>query len=270
MLSITNACNLRCPICFTYNRADPVYHMPLEEMRDIVDWIVRSSGPVDLINITGGEPTLHPQLLEILRLCRRPEIGRVTMNSNGIRLAEDAALCRGLAELGVYVILSFNTFDGQTSRRLHGRDLVDVKLRAIENLTRAGAKMTLLNVMVRGVNEDAAAGLIELLRTNDNILSLTVQTMTYTGQGGGTFPRARHIPVDEAARIVSAHSGGQIRLDDFVTRPSAHPLCYLICYLLKSGDRFHPLARFAPREQIASLLERLLLDPARRERSLLS
>ena len=125
MISITNACNLRCPICFTYNRTDPVYHMPPEELRGILDWIVRSSGPVDLVNITGGEPTLHPNLLDLLRLCRRPEIGRVTMNSNGLRLAEDPSLCRELAELGVYVILSLNTLDRQTSRRLHGQDLVD-------------------------------------------------------------------------------------------------------------------------------------------------
>ena len=72
--------------------------------------------------------------------------------------------------------------------------------------------MTLLNVMVRGENEDAAGGLWSFFAANDSILSLTVQTMTYTGQGGGTFPRARHIPVDEAARIVAAHSGGRIRL----------------------------------------------------------
>jgi 7,8-dihydro-6-hydroxymethylpterin dimethyltransferase len=267
VISITNACNLRCPICFTYNRAEPVYHMPAEELGAILDWIVQSSGPVDLVNITGGEPTLHPDLLDLLRLCRRPEIGRVTMNSNGLRLAEDAALCRALADLGVYVILSLNTLDPDISRRLHGRDLVDVKLRAIENLSRAGAKITLLNVMVRGENEGAAAKLLELLRDNDNILSLTVQTMTYTGQGGGKFPRGRHVPVDEAARIVAAQSDGQIRFDDFITRPSAHPLCYLTCYLVKTAGRLHPLARLVPRGQIENLLkDSYLLHPGENDR----
>ena len=142
VLSITNACNLRCPICFTYNRDGPgLPHAARGNARGSVDWIVQSSGPVDLVNITGGEPTLHPHLLELLRLCRRPEIGRVTMNSNGLRLAEDASICAGeLAELGVYVILSFNTLDPRTSRRLHGRDLVGDQAPAIENLTRAGVQ----------------------------------------------------------------------------------------------------------------------------------
>ena len=254
VMSITNACNLRCPICFTYNRNDRIFHMAVEEMRRTVDWIVESSGQVDLINITGGEPTLHPQLLELLDVCRRPEIGRITMNSNGIRLAEDVELCRELGKRGVYVILSFNTFDADVSRRLHGVDLTEIKRRAIENLAAAGVRVTLLNVMLRGVNEDAIGGIFDLMRQYDNILSLTVQTMTYTGQGGGEFGRARHIPVDEAAKIVCRESKGILQPGDFNCRPSAHPLCYCIAYMLKTGDEFLPFARFATREQIEPLL----------------
>ncbi|HUS58723.1 MAG TPA: radical SAM protein [Planctomycetota bacterium] len=254
VFSVTNACNLDCPICFTYNRKDKLYHMPVDEMRRIVEQVVAMAGPIDLINITGGEPTLHPQIIELLECCRRPEIGRITMNSNGILLAEDRDLCERLAELGVCVILSFNTFDPKVSELLHGRNVIDAKLRAIENLTRVGVRMTLLNVMVRGVNEDAVGGILDLMRGNDSILSLTVQTMTYTGQGGGRFARASHIPVDDAARIVCEHSRGQLQFADFMPRPSAHPLCYSICYMLKSGDELVPFARVAPREKLAMLM----------------
>lgn len=250
VVSITNACNLNCPICFTYNRKDRLYFMPVEEMQRTVDWIVESSESVDLINITGGEPTLHPDIIKILECCNRPEIGRVTMNSNGLRLAEDGDLCSRLAEMGVYVILSCSTFDSATSERLHGRDVVALKQKAIENLTAAGVKMTLLNVMVRGENEEAVGDILDLMRKNDQILSLTVQTMTYTGQGGGRFNGRRHIPVDEAARIVSAHSRGAIDFADFTARPSAHPLCYLTCYMLKSSDSFVPFTRFASKAAI--------------------
>jgi uncharacterized radical SAM superfamily Fe-S cluster-containing enzyme len=259
VLSITNVCDLQCPICFTYNRDDRPYHMPVDQLRRTVDWIIESSGPVDLINITGGEPTLHPDLLDVLDACRRPEIGRVTMNSNGIRLAEDLDLCRRLAEMDVAVILSLNTFDSETCRRMHGRDLVATKLKAIENLGRAGVRVTLLNVLARGLNEQDLAGVVRLLRDHDNVLSLTVQTMTYTGQGGGRFPRAQHIPVDEAARLVCAHSDGLLAPDDFVTRPSAHPLCYLICYMLKTGDQLLPFTRIASKERVSQLLEKSYL-----------
>jgi len=253
VVSVTNACDLDCPICFTYNRKDRIYFMSPEEMRGTVDWIVESSGCVDVLDITGGEPTLHPRILDILQCCRRPEIGRVTMNSNGLRLAEDPELCKRLADMGIYVVLSFNTFDAAVSERLHGRDVSAAKLRAIENLTRAGVRMTILNVLIRGENEEALSGILDLMRGNDNILSLTVQTMTYTGQGGGRFRERRHVPVDEAARMVCAHSRGQLEFSDFLPRASAHPLCYLTCYMMKQGDRFLPFARFAPRERIAAL-----------------
>lgn len=243
VLSITNACNLRCPICFTYNRDDRIWNISVEEMRQTVDWIVAASGRVDLINITGGEPTLHPDLDAILRTCHRPEIGRITMNSNGIRLAEDIDLCRRLADLNVYVILSLNTLDAEVSQRLHGRDLVGVKRQAIENLARAGVRMTLLNVLIRDVNEDSLADLVNLMREYDHILSLTVQTMTYTGQGGGQFAKAKHIPVDESAEILCRQTDGWIAPSDFTDRPAAHPLCYRIAYLLKSGDRLLPFTQ---------------------------
>ena len=255
VISVTNACNLGCPICFTYNRPDRIYHMSVEEMERTVDWIIESSERVDLINITGGEPTLHPRILDLLRCCNRPEIGRITMNSNGLRLAEDPNLCEQMAELGVYIVLSFNTFDPETALRLHGRDVVEAKLRAIENLTRAGVKMTLLHVMMRDTNEDAIAGILRLMRANDQILSLTVQTMTYTGQGGGRWLPRQPIPVDEAARIVCQQSGGAFVFSDFLPRPSSHPLCYLTCYALKSGKTFLPFARFAASEKILSLME---------------
>jgi uncharacterized radical SAM superfamily Fe-S cluster-containing enzyme len=240
--------------------------MAIEAMQRTVDRLVESSGPLDLINITGGEPTLHPQIIDILRVCVRPEIGRVTMNSNGIALAEDKRLCEQLAELGIYVVLSFNTLDGEVSRQLHGRDLVGVKLRAIDNLASAGVKMTLLNVMVHDVNENAIAGILDLMRQYDNILSLTIQTMTYTGQGGNTFARTQHIPVDRAASVVCGQSDGMLKLDDFVTNPSAHPLCYLICYMLRNGDEFLPFARFAPSERIQQLIrDSYLIRPGQEE-----
>lgn len=253
VISVTNACNLDCPICFTYNRKDKIYYKSPEEMKELVDWIVESSGIVDLINITGGEPTLHPQIFELIELCRRPEIGRVTLNSNGIKLAEDQDFCNKLGELGVYVILSFNTFDSDVSKKLHGRDLVGIKLKAIENLTKAGVRMTLLNVMIRNTNENAISGIFDLMRKNDNILSLTVQTMTYTGQGGGEFGDRHHLPVDEAARIVCEQSNGELCFEDFVTPPSAHPLCYLTSYMMKSKDKFLPFRRFAGEDDISKM-----------------
>ena len=223
VVSVTNACDLDCPICFTYNRKDRIYFMSPEEMRGTVDWIVESSGCVDVLDITGGEPTLHPRILDILECCRRPEIGRVTMNSNGLRLAEDPELCKRLADMGIYVVLSFNTFDAAVSEHLHGRDVSAAKLRAIENLTRAGARMTILNVLIRGENEEALSGILDLMRGNDNILSLTIQTMTYTGQGGGRFRTASSSGSMPGSTNASRRCSTTCGADPRPPRPTAPP-----------------------------------------------
>ena len=90
-------------------------------------------------------------------------------------------------------------------------------------LTRIGRVVQGEGVLVRDENEDVPTKLLELMRSNDHILSLTVQTMTYTGQGGGLFEKAKHVPVDDAARMLCKTLDGEITPDDFVSRPSCHP-----------------------------------------------
>ena len=263
VFSITNACDLRCPICFTYNREDRLYHMSPDEFSRHVDFVVQATGGVDLINITGGEPTLHPRLPELLALARRPEIGRVTVNSNGLTLARDADLAKRLADLGVYVILSLNTLDPDQSVRLHGADITAAKLQALENLERAGVPTTLLMVLCGGVNEDQLPAVLDLALGRDVVRSLTVQTMTYTGQGGGAFEPRQHVPVDGVQRRIEEASGGRIQQRDFLPLPTAHPLCYGVTYLLLDGDgQAHPFPRLLGREVTAQhLAAGYLLQP---------
>jgi uncharacterized radical SAM superfamily Fe-S cluster-containing enzyme len=191
----------------------------------------------------------------MLKVCKRPEIGRITLNTNGITLAQDPELCERLSEMGVYIVLSYNSTDPETTITLHGQDITEQKRQALDTMTRAGLKITLLHVMVQGVNQAALAPILDLMKNNDNILSLTIQTMTYTGQGGGHFQRTGHIPVDLAARLLCEQSQGTLGFDDFVTRPSAHPQCYLICYLLKNGTQMIPFTRMATKETIQQLFQ---------------
>ncbi|HEY3355882.1 MAG TPA: radical SAM protein [Polyangia bacterium] len=236
VFSITNACDLRCPICFTYNRPDQRWFMSAADFTRHLDYVLAATGGVDLVNLTGGEPTTHPDLLALLALARRPGIGRVTVNSNGLRLAREPDLCRALADLGVYVILSLDTLDPATSVRMHGRDITTEKRRALDNLARAGVSTTLLMVLAADVNEGELGAVVDLAMTTDTVRSLTIQTMTYTGQGGGAFTPRRHIPVEGVERRLEEATAGRLARAAFVPLPTAHPLCYGVAYLLVDGD----------------------------------
>ena len=115
VFSITNACNMSCPICFTYNRNDKRYDMSPAEMKATMAFLFENRETYDLINITGGEPTLHPRLIELLEIACDDRIGRITVNSNGLRLAREDSLVRALSDLGVYIILSFDTLSSATA-----------------------------------------------------------------------------------------------------------------------------------------------------------
>ena len=253
VLPITNACNLRCPICFGYNRADP-YFMPPEEFAKRLDFLLDATGGVDLINITGGEPTLHPELLQILHLAKRPGIGRITLNTNGILLGRRPELAKALAELGVYVVLSLDSLRPERSVVLHGADIVEEKRRALAAVEAHGIPTTLLHVLVAGVNEDELPTWLDLLATKSFVRSLTIQTMTYTGQGGASFGPRRPIPVDEVERMIESASAGRIALADFMPLPTAHPLCYGVSYLFCDEQQtLHPMTRLLDKAEIAGM-----------------
>jgi len=262
VFSVTNACNIDCPICFTYNRADRKYFMSRAELHKLLDNLIARTGPLDLINITGGEPTLHPDILGLLQECKRPELGRITMNSNGLRLASDLELCQALAELGVYVVLSFDTFAPDKAQKIHGRDVTAQKLQALENLQRCGVGTTLLNVMIRGLNDDEIGGVIALAKSHSVVRSVMVQTMTFTGNGGANFHPRATMPLDGAATSIRQATNGEMQERDFFPHASAHPLCYSVAYYLRDGERYRSLTDFFRVPELRALLgQSYLLQP---------
>ncbi|MDD5307425.1 MAG: radical SAM protein [Deltaproteobacteria bacterium] len=263
VIPITNACDLACPICFGYTRPDDNFHMSPEEFGRQLDFLVGATGGVDLINVTGGEPTLHPRLTDLLVLAKRPEIGRITVNTNGLTLARDEDMVRRLADLGVYVILSYDTVRPEASIRIRGRDITAEKRRALENLARFDVQTTLLMVLAGKVNEQDVGPLLDLTIETPNVRSLTIQNMTYTGQRGSSFSPREPLPVDSVERLIEEASRGRILRSDFVPLPTAHPLCYGVVYLMVGAEgRVRSFSRILGRETLARhLADGYLLHP---------
>src|SRR5581483_4698726 len=134
IIEITNYCNLECPICIVQNRHN--YHMNRNEFAAVIDGLIEKEGFLDTVNLSGGEPTMHPEFLDFLDIARRPiEISRVSISTNGLRIASDFDFCRELARRGVYVNLQLDALSNPALRVLRGNgDHEAVKLRALENL----------------------------------------------------------------------------------------------------------------------------------------
>ncbi|MCB9497122.1 MAG: radical SAM protein [Fibrobacteria bacterium] len=260
VFSITNDCNMDCPICFTYNRPDRKYYKPIEDVLTIVDKVLERTEGLQLVNMTGGEPTLHPLLPEIVQAVRDRGIPRVTVNTNGLRLASDPEFARRIKESGAHLVLSLDTFDPERSRRIHGADVVAAKRKALEVMERLDIPTTILCVAIQGVNDDEVGPLVSEYLPKEFVRSITIQNMTWTGANGSRFEPRRHITIDEVEDLVAAREG--FDREDFFPLAGYHPLCYSVAYYLVHEGKVRSLTRFlAPAQLEALTRSRYFLEP---------
>ncbi|MBK7536180.1 MAG: radical SAM protein [Myxococcales bacterium] len=266
IVPITSACNLDCPICYTHNRNDGAYHMSEAELLAVIGHIAAQDPERRIINLTGGEPTQHPQFERLVELCVEHGIHRITISTHGLRFLKDEALLARLAALDARVVLSFDSFRPETNAAMLGGRLLEGKLRVLDLLEKYNVSTTLLPVLAKGVNSDELGALVRLALERPFIRSLELHTMTFTGQSGAQFDKAARYTPSEVLRDLEAQTDGLLRASDFVPSPAAHPLCYQVTYLLKTQEReWTPFPRFmAPAELRAMLAGGLYLEPSAR------
>jgi 7,8-dihydro-6-hydroxymethylpterin dimethyltransferase len=255
IIEVTDHCNLECPVCIVDNQYSQ--HMQPEAFGRIIDTLVRNEGQCESVALSGGEPTSHPDILRLIDIASRPEIGRVVLITNGLRLGRDRDFAAALARRGVYVGLQLDGFSADTHQKLRGRDLCAEKDAALAVLAELQIPTQLIFVAARGVNEHQIGRVVDLLLAHDHILSLNFQPVAFTGQGGGRFP---HDPLDRLTipgviRAVEAQTGGRLRVSDFSPLPCSHPQCVSLSYLLRLPDGSHlPFARFVDFARHGTLL----------------
>src|SRR4051812_47691920 len=145
LIEITSNCNLRCPMCFAESGPGGT-NIDFATFTRMVDRYVHLEGVADVLQLSGGEPTLHPDLVRMVRYAYEQPIQVVMINTNGIRLAHDGQLVSELATMRdrLEVYLQFDGLDDQTHQSLRGERLLDVKLAALDQLARHDIRCTLV------------------------------------------------------------------------------------------------------------------------------
>ncbi|HEY0479949.1 MAG TPA: radical SAM protein [Kofleriaceae bacterium] len=263
IVPITSACNLDCPICYTHNKNAGAYHMSEAELAAILGHLRATDPERRIINLTGGEPTQHPAFERIVEACAEEGIHRITISTHGLRFLKDERLLERLARLGARIVLSFDSFEPATNQHMLGGQFLDGKLRVLELLEKHGVDTTLLPVVARGVNDHELGAFIRLALAKDFIRSVELHTMTFTGGNGTSFDRRGRYTTYEVLRDLETQTGGTLRVSDFVPSPAAHPLCYLVTYVLRLDDgRWLPFPRFMTPTDLRELLAgSLYLEP---------
>jgi 7,8-dihydro-6-hydroxymethylpterin dimethyltransferase len=241
-------------VCFADSSTAKTYHRPLAEIERMMDALVASEGEPDLLQLSGGEPTIHPEILEIITAAKRRPIRHVMLNTNGIRIAQEPEFVKQLAAFkpGFEVYLQFDSLRAEAHRTLRGADLTRIRRQALEALERESISTTLVVVVKRGVNDDELGDIINYALQWKCVRGITFQPIQDAGRNENFEPdRDRFVLSDIRRKIIAA--GTAFGEGDIIPLP-CNPESIAIGYALRNGENIAPITSFFPREMLVEAL----------------
>lgn len=250
LLEVNDVCNLTCPVCFAESSPKRTNNLDMATIERMLDALVASEGEPDLVQISGGEPTLHPRILDIIALARSKPIRHVMLNTNGIRIAEEPGFAEALAAFkpGFEIYLQFDSLKPSALKDLRGADLTRIRLKALETLERLGLSTTLVVVVKRGVNDDEIADIVNYARQWSCVRGVTFQPVEDAGRNLG-FDRNAHRVVLSDIRRALVSGGTPFTPADVIPLP-CNPESIAIGYALRHGSTLIPVTAAMPREEL--------------------
>jgi 7,8-dihydro-6-hydroxymethylpterin dimethyltransferase len=270
LLEVTSSCNLKCPMCYASSGPGGT-HLSFEESIRSIDRLVQVEGRAEVLQLSGGEPTIHPDFLRILDYAVAQPIDIVMINTNGIRFAHDEAMLDAIAAHGprVEVYLQFDGFDDNGSQALRGERLVSTKLKAIDALGRRQIKTSLVCTLQPGVNDLEIGAIIKFGIERPWITGISFQPATYSGRHVLPEELEHRITFPDVIRAIAEQTDGIFREDDFMPLPCAHPNCHSLTYAFRSEGQVTPLMRFIDARKHLDILANGILFNRNRARQLI-
>ena len=269
IIDVTNRCNLRCPVCFANAAASGVVYEPTrEEIRGMLENLRRNDPvPAVALQFSGGEPTVRKDLPDLVRMAKELGFRHVEVNTNGVVFSQDLDFVKSLAEAGLSTV--YLQFDGLTSdvyKFTRGKDLLDVKMKALENCRKAGLDSIVLVVtLVKGVNDHQIGDIIKFAVQNfDIVRCINVQPVSICGRIPQEEREKMRITIPDFMKLCEEKTEGKIKVSDFYPVPTVvpvseavgalqhkryvefttHPHCGMATYFFVENGEIIPITRY--------------------------
>lgn len=241
LIEINDHCNLQCPICYAESGPHRPLHRSLEQVGSMIDAVVRNEGQPDIVQISGGEPTIHPQFFEILDLAKRAPIRHLMVNTNGLRIAQDEAFAERLATYmpDFELYLQFDSFERDALMALRGADLRRIREQALERLNRLGVSTNLVVTVKKGVNDHEIGKIIDFALEQPSVRGVTLQPVQAAGRLEGFDPATDRLTLTEVRRRILEQTK-VFKPEDVLPVP-CHPDSLAMAYALKIAGQVVPL-----------------------------
>jgi hypothetical protein len=248
ILEICDHCNLACPVCYADSGPHRTEHRDLATIERMLDAVVANEIEPDVVQISGGEPTLHPDFFAILDAAKKRPIKHLMLNTNGLRIAREPGFAERLARYapGFEVYLQFDSFERDALMALRGADLRSVREQALDNLNRVGLSTTLVMVVARGINDDEIGKVVEFASRQPCVRGVTLQPIQFAGRTRGVTPADERLTLTEVRRQLLAQTP-LFDADDIVPVP-CNPDALAMGYAIKTPLGLQPLTRLVGRD----------------------
>ena len=234
---VVGACNLCCPTCFAASSPHGAGVVPAARVLANLDQrLAREDGRLDVLMISGGEPTVHPELEAILDGAMARDVVRILLNTNGIEIARSDRLLAYLERhrQRIEVYLQFDGFRLDTHRHHRGADLRRIKAQAVERLSQAGVFTTLTMTATKGVNDDEIGDVVRLMLGTPFVGGVTIQPTFGSGRAAPAFDPLDRLTHTGVLDRLGPQTDGLVTWRDLTALPCSHPHCCSVGYLVQT------------------------------------
>jgi len=209
---------------------------------------LEKSGSHNIVQLSGGEPTMRDDLTEIIAVGRDIGFPFIQLNTNGVHLAENPAYAAELKQAGLFsVFLQFDGTDDRVYRAIRGRALLEQKLAAVKHCAAAGLGIVMVPTIVKGVNTDAIGAILKLaLEYAPAVRGVHFQPAAYFGRHPEPPAAEERFTLPDLMRAIEEQTDGLIRANQFIPPGCEHPFCsFHGNFLRKQDGSLKPLSKQA-------------------------
>lgn len=248
MVEITSRCNMKCPICFAGSTVSGV-DVSMQEVKGRIRNLLEVAGPIPL-QISGGEPTQHPELPQIIRFCRDSGFRNIELITNGIRICQEPGYLDKLAGHGLgAVYLQFDSLEEHSLRTIRGRDMRAVRLAAVEAIRRAGLCCTLAVAVTPGINDGELGDIVQF--GIDHIDTVRAINFQAAARFTGRYDLAdRDEPFSLDTLVDMIETQGSIPPGGFLRDIGGHPDCNAMSLVYIVDGQLKPLLNHLSKESL--------------------
>lgn len=244
VVEVTDRCNLTCPTCYAESSPSHGRHRSLDEIKTMLDTIVINEKEPDVVQISGGEPTIHPQFFEILDYAKSLPIKHLMVNTNGIKIAKDFDFAQRLASYtpDFEIYLQFDSFKKAALESMRGANLLKVRERALAHLNTLNLATTLVVTLQKHLNDDEIGQVIDFALQQKCVRGVTFQPTQIAGRLENYNSQTDRITLTEVRRKILEQTN-IFRAEDLIPVP-CNPDALVMGYALKIDGEVFPLTRY--------------------------